>query len=120
MALTLSQRSVSFLETFLWAPPRNRPASTSRYIGNTISGTDPRPQLVTILNDVSLRNLIPAELAQGFGFFVSKPSTAFAPFAVTPDELGEAWIEGRVHLPLVTHYNGTLFGQVSFRCFVCS
>jgi len=68
-------------------------------------------KLVTILNDVSLRNLIPAELAAGFGFFVSKPSTAFAPFAVTPDELGAAWRDGRLHLPLFTHLNGHLFGQ---------
>lgn len=67
--------------------------------------------LIMIANDVSLRGLIPAELAQGFGFFQSKPSTAFAPFAVTPDELGEAWKDGRVHLPLEVSYNGEFFGK---------
>ena len=68
-------------------------------------------RLVTIVNDVTLRNLIPTELAKGFGFFVSKPSTAFAPFACTPDELGDAWQDLRVHLPLRTVYNGELFGD---------
>ena len=66
--------------------------------------------LVTICNDVSLRGLIPAELAQGFGFLQSKPSSAFAPFAVTPDELGESWKNGRLHLPLLVTYNGRSFG----------
>ena len=55
----------------------------------------------TILNDVSLRNLIPGELAKGFGFFQSKPSSAFSPVAVTPDELGDAWDGGKVKLPRV-------------------
>jgi fumarylacetoacetate (FAA) hydrolase len=68
-------------------------------------------RLVMIVNDVTLRNLIPDELAKGFGFFVSKPSTAFAPFAITPDELGESWRDLRIHLPLKTHYNGELFGD---------
>jgi fumarylacetoacetate (FAA) hydrolase len=68
-------------------------------------------RLLTIVNDVTLRNLIPPELAKGFGFFVSKPSTAFAPFAITPDELGDAWQDLRVHLPLRTEYNGELFGD---------
>jgi fumarylacetoacetate (FAA) hydrolase len=67
-------------------------------------------KLVMILNDVSLRNLMPSELAKGFGFFVSKPSTAFSPVAVTPDELGQAWDGGKVHLPLVCHVNGELLG----------
>ena len=67
-------------------------------------------RLVMILNDVSLRNLMPSELAKGFGFFVSKPATAFSPVAVTPDELGAAWHGGKVHLPLVCHVNGTLLG----------
>jgi 2-keto-4-pentenoate hydratase/2-oxohepta-3-ene-1,7-dioic acid hydratase (catechol pathway) len=58
-----------------------------------------------------LRNLIPAELAKGFGFYQSKPSTAFSPCAVTPDELGAAWHDNKVHLPLVSHVNGQLFGQ---------
>jgi fumarylacetoacetate (FAA) hydrolase len=68
-------------------------------------------RLVMIVNDVTLRNLIPDELAKGFGFFVAKPSTAFAPFAITPDELGDAWKDLRIHLPLKTHYNGELFGD---------
>jgi fumarylacetoacetate (FAA) hydrolase len=63
------------------------------------------------VNDWSLRNLIPAELAKGFGFYQSKPATAFSPVAVTPDELGEAWRDARVHLPLVVYVNGKLFGQ---------
>ncbi len=67
--------------------------------------------LFMIVNDVSLRGLIPEELASGFGFFQSKPSSAFAPFTVTPDELGSAWREGRVHLPLLVEYNGQFFGN---------
>ncbi len=69
--------------------------------------------LVMIANDVSLRGLIPDELAAGFGFFQSKPSSAFAPFAVTLDELGSAWKEGRVHLPLHVEYNGHFFGKAN-------
>ncbi len=68
-------------------------------------------KLLVIINDVSLRGLIPAELSRGFGFYQSKPSSSFAPFAVTPDELGSAWKEGRVHLPLNTEYNGSFFGN---------
>jgi fumarylacetoacetate (FAA) hydrolase len=68
-------------------------------------------QLVTILNDVSLRNLIPGELAKGFGFLQSKPRSALAPVVATPDELGEAWKDSKLHRPLVTHLNGELFGQ---------
>lgn len=67
--------------------------------------------LLMLVNDVSLRNLIPAELNKGFGFFQSKPSTAFSPVAVTPDELGEAWDGRKIHLPLVTHLNENLFGR---------
>ncbi len=67
--------------------------------------------LMMLVNDVSLRNLIPAELAKGFGFFQSKPASAFSPVAVTPDELGVAWHDGKVHLPLISHVNGRLFGQ---------
>lgn len=67
--------------------------------------------LLLIVNDVSLRGLIPEELAQGFGFFQSKPSSAFGPFAVTPDELSTAWREGRVHLDLKSEYNGKWFGN---------
>ena len=68
-------------------------------------------RLVGMVNDVSLRNLIPGELAKGFGFFTSKPASAFAPFFVTPDELGDAWQDGRVHLPLLTHYKGEKYGD---------
>jgi fumarylacetoacetate (FAA) hydrolase len=68
-------------------------------------------RLVTILNDVSLRNLIPAELNKGFGFFHGKPATAFAPVAVTPDELGEAWNGAKLNLPLISTYNGKEFGH---------
>jgi fumarylacetoacetate (FAA) hydrolase len=67
-------------------------------------------KLLMLVNDVSLRNLIPEELAKGFGFFQSKPATAFSPVAVTPDELGEAWDGGRVHLPLRVNYNDQEFG----------
>lgn len=68
-------------------------------------------RLVTLANDVSLRNLIPDELAKGFGFLQSKPATAFAPVAVTPDELGDAWKQAKVHLPLRSSWNGALVGQ---------
>ncbi len=68
-------------------------------------------QLLLLVNDWSLRNLIPAELAKGFGFYQSKPATAFSPCAITPDELGTAWQGNRVHLPLVSHINGKPFGQ---------
>ena len=68
-------------------------------------------RLVMLVNDVSLRNLIPAELAKGFGFFQRKPASAFSPVAVTPDELGEAWKDAKVHLPLVVHLNEQLFGK---------
>jgi fumarylacetoacetate (FAA) hydrolase len=67
-------------------------------------------RLLMLANDVSLRNLIPAELAKGFGFFQSKPATAFSPVAVTPEELGEAWKKGRVHLKLESVWNGKRVG----------
>ncbi|MCH8501796.1 MAG: fumarylacetoacetate hydrolase family protein [Aliidiomarina sp.] len=67
-------------------------------------------RLLMLVNDVSLRGLIPNELAKGFGFYNSKPSSVFSPVAVTPDELGGAWQEGKVHLPLRSTYNGALFG----------
>jgi len=70
-------------------------------------------RLVMLVNDVSLRGLIPAELAKGFGFFQSKPSSAFSPVAVTPDELGEAWDGGKIHLPLLVDLNGERFGQAN-------
>ncbi|MET3792461.1 fumarylacetoacetate hydrolase family protein [Aquamicrobium terrae] len=70
-------------------------------------------RLVMLANDVSLRGLIPDELAKGFGFFQSKPSTAFSPVAVTPDELGDAWDGGRLHLPLLVSLNGQPFGRAN-------
>ena len=70
-----------------------------------------RIQLLMLVNDWSLRNLIPGELAKGFGFYQSKPATAFSPVAVTPDELGDAWRDARVHLPLIVHLNGEPFGR---------
>jgi len=69
-------------------------------------------RLLCLANDLSYRNLIPAELAKGFGFLQSKPSTAFSPFAVTPDELGPAWRGGRVHLQLQVRWNGTVIGEL--------
>lgn len=68
-------------------------------------------RLIMLVNDVSLRGLIPAELAKGFGFFQSKPSSAFSPVAVTPDELGDAWRDGKLHLPLLTYRNDELMGK---------
>jgi fumarylacetoacetate (FAA) hydrolase len=68
-------------------------------------------RLLTLVNDVSLRNLIPAELGKGFGFFQGKASTAFSPVAITPDELGEHWLGTKVLYPLTTILNGTLFGR---------
>jgi fumarylacetoacetate (FAA) hydrolase len=70
-------------------------------------------RLVLLVNDVSLRGLIPAELGKGFGFFQSKPSSAFSPVAVTPDELGDAWDGGKVHLPLAVDLNGKPFGRAN-------
>jgi fumarylacetoacetate (FAA) hydrolase len=66
--------------------------------------------LVCLVNDVSLRNLIPAELAKGFGFLQSKPRSALSPVMVTPDELGDAWRDGKLHLPLLTFLDGKRFG----------
>src|SRR5215475_3412007 len=74
--------------------------------GADIAGRHVR--LVGLANDITLRNLVPDELAKGFGFFQSKPATAFAPFLVTPDELGPAWRDGRLHLRVRSIYNGAL------------
>ncbi len=74
---------------------------------------DGHVRLLCLANDVTYRNLVPAELAKGFGFFQSKPATAFSPFAVTPDELGDAWRGGRVHLRLTVRWNGKQVGDVS-------
>jgi fumarylacetoacetate (FAA) hydrolase len=68
-------------------------------------------QLIMLVNDVSLRGLIPGELAKGFGFFQSKPSSAFSPVAITPDELGGSWKDAKVHLPLLSTLNDTAFGK---------
>ena len=70
-------------------------------------------RLLMLVNDVSLRALIPAELGKGFGFFQSKPSSAFSPVAVTPDELGDAWVDGKLHLPLYVDYNDKPFGKAN-------
>lgn len=68
-------------------------------------------KLIMLVNDVTLRNLVPSELGKGFGFFQSKPQTAFSPVAVTPDELGAAWDGGRAHLPLIVKRDGEVFGR---------
>jgi fumarylacetoacetate (FAA) hydrolase len=80
-------------------------------IGTRANEAGEHIKLLLLCNDVTLRNLIPAELAKSFGFFNSKPATAFSPFAITPDELGASWRDGRVHLRLRTTYNGALVGD---------
>jgi fumarylacetoacetate (FAA) hydrolase len=80
-------------------------------MGTTPADAHRHIQLLALVNDWSLRNLIPAELAKGFGFYQSKPATGFSPVAITPDELGADWRDARVHRPLVSHINGALFGQ---------
>jgi fumarylacetoacetate (FAA) hydrolase len=80
-------------------------------MGTTAAEASKYVRLVMLVNDVTLRNLIPDELAKGFGFFQGKPATAFSPVAVTPDELGAAWKDGRVHLTLKTWLNGELVGD---------
>jgi fumarylacetoacetate (FAA) hydrolase len=79
--------------------------------GTSVEGAAKHIKLLSILNDVSLRNLIPAELAKQFGFYQSKPQTAFAPVFVTPDELGNAWDGRKLHLALHAIYNGETFGS---------
>ncbi|MBC7173443.1 MAG: fumarylacetoacetate hydrolase family protein [Polyangiaceae bacterium] len=81
-------------------PVGTRASEASRYV-----------RLLTLCNDVTLRNLVPAELAKGFGFFQSKPATAFAPFAVTPDELGLSWSDGRAHLVVESTVNAQRLGE---------
>jgi fumarylacetoacetate (FAA) hydrolase len=81
-------------------------------MGISAAAARERIRLVMLVNDVSLRNLIPAELEKGFGFFQSKPSSAFSPIAVTPEALGDAWREGKLHLPLLSTLNGEPFGRV--------
>lgn len=79
--------------------------------GTTAQDASKHIRLLMLANDVSLRNLIPPELKKGFGFFQSKPATAFSPFAVTPDELGDAWKDGRLHLPMLSQFNGEFSGN---------
>jgi fumarylacetoacetate (FAA) hydrolase len=79
-------------------------------IGTSASQAHAHIKLLMLVNDVSLRGLIPAELAKGFGFYQSKPATSFAPVAITPDELGTAWAESKVHLPLQVQVNGMVLG----------
>ena len=79
--------------------------------GTKASDAAQHVRLLLLVNDVTLRNLIPAELAKGFGFFQGKPATGFSPVAVTPDELGAAWKDGRVHLKLKTELNGRVVGD---------
>ncbi|HJV87654.1 MAG TPA: fumarylacetoacetate hydrolase family protein [Noviherbaspirillum sp.] len=91
-------------------------AEVAVIIGDVPMGATPTQcaeaiRLVMLVNDVSLRNLIPAELAKGFGFFQSKPASAFSPVTVTPDELGDAWRDAKLHLPLLVHVNTKLFGK---------
>jgi len=79
-------------------------------LGTPVAAAAAHIKLLVLVNDVSLRNLIPAELAKGFGFYQSKPATAFSPVAVTPDELGDRWRDGKVHLPLRAWINGESLG----------
>ena len=86
-------------------------------LGDTPQGTaakDAKPhiRLFMLANDITLRNLIPQELAKSFGFFNSKPASAFSPFAITPDELGDAWDGQRLHLRLRTELNGQVVGEM--------
>jgi fumarylacetoacetate (FAA) hydrolase len=90
-------------------------AEVAVFLGDSPMGIKPdkaveRIRLFALINDVSLRNLIPAELAKGFGFIQSKAATGFSPVAVTPEELGPAWDRGKVQLPLSIHINGNPFG----------
>ncbi|HEU5137187.1 MAG TPA: fumarylacetoacetate hydrolase family protein [Steroidobacteraceae bacterium] len=80
-------------------------------MGTTVPTAAGHIKLIVLVNDWSLRGLIPGELAKGFGFYQSKPATAFSPVAVTPNELGDAWRESKVHLPLLSRINGREFGH---------
>lgn len=91
-------------------------AEVAVIVDDTPMGINPKDalnhiKLVMLMNDVSLRGLIPNELGKGFGFFQSKPPSAFTPVAVTPDSLGEAWKDGKLHLPLISIYNGKEVGR---------
>jgi fumarylacetoacetate (FAA) hydrolase len=90
-------------------------AEVCAILGDTPQGVTPEGaldnvKLLLICNDITLRNLIPNELKKGFGFFCSKPATAFSPFAITPDELGSSWSEGRIHLNMNSWLNGEQVG----------
>jgi fumarylacetoacetate (FAA) hydrolase len=80
-------------------------------MGTQAASAEHHIKLLMLVNDVSLRNLIPAELAKNFGFFQSKPASTFSPVAVTPDELDQAWHDAKAHLPLVVTLNGEKFGS---------
>ncbi len=80
-------------------------------LGTRATEAAPCVRLLVLLNDITLRNLVPGELAKNFGFVQSKPATAFAPFAVTPDELGDAWCDGRAHLRVRSLYRGEPVGN---------
>ena len=82
-------------------------------MGATVEQARAAIRLVMLLNDVSLRRLAPDELAKGFGFFQCKPASAFSPVAVTPDELGDAWKDGKLHMPLLISINGKAFGKAN-------
>jgi fumarylacetoacetate (FAA) hydrolase len=84
-------------------------------MGVSLKAARPHIKLLMLVNDVSLRNLIPGELAKGFGFFQSKAWTAFSPVAVTPDEIDAAWDGASIDLPLLTSLNGSLFGRPNAR-----
>ena len=91
-------------------------AEIGAIVGDLPMGATPQQaagavRLLVLINDVSFRRLIPAELAKGFGFVNGKGANALAPVAVTPEELGEAWRDGRVHVPLVSHVNGRELGH---------
>ena len=91
-------------------------AEVAVILGDTPQGTlaaeaGRHVRLLTLVNDCTLRNIVPEELAKGFGFFQSKPASAFSPFAVTPDELGDAWRDGRLHLRILVTLNGALVGD---------
>lgn len=80
-------------------------------MGTCAADAAPHIKLLVLINDWTLRNLVPAELAKGFGFYQSKPATGFSPVAITPDELGDAWRDGKAHRPLLSFINGELLGR---------
>jgi fumarylacetoacetate (FAA) hydrolase len=80
-------------------------------LGTTAADAGAQVRLLALVNDITLRNLVPDELAKGFGFFQSKPATAFGPFVITPDELGDAWRDGRAHVRVRSMYRGEVIGD---------